>query len=235
MTMSMSGSAMTSRASATTFAWSPTTALARATSRSATVLISMPRPARRRISSWLRRSTLNVPLPTVPMPSRPTWMGFMAMGSSSCRFWRSSARMPLAVVIEKARDAADRIGEVVGVGQEHEAEVVGRGPVEAGALHDQNLLLGEQLVGELLVVGDRVQLRVEPGEHVQRRLRLHDAHARDLREQLVGQVALPAEPSDRRDQVLDALVAAERGLDRELARGVRAQAHRGQHVEALDV
>jgi hypothetical protein len=37
----------------------------------------MPRPARRRISSWLRCSTLKVPLPTVPMPSRPTWMGFI--------------------------------------------------------------------------------------------------------------------------------------------------------------
>ena len=29
-------------------------------------------------------------------------------------------------------------------------------PVEAGALHDQHLLLGQQLVGELLVVVDRV-------------------------------------------------------------------------------
>ena len=53
----------------------------------------------------------------------------------------------------------------------------GVGPVEAGALHDQHLLLGEQLVGELLVVLDRVDLRVEPREHVERRLRL-DARSR---------------------------------------------------------
>jgi hypothetical protein len=45
------------------------------------MVISMPRPARRRISSWLRCSTLKVPLPTVPMPSRPTgWMGFSFQG-----------------------------------------------------------------------------------------------------------------------------------------------------------
>ena len=36
------------------------------------------------------------------------------------------------------------------------------GPVEAGALHDQHLLLGQQFVGELLVVGDRYIFRVEP-------------------------------------------------------------------------
>ncbi len=37
------------------------------------------------------------------------------------------------------------------------------------------------------------------------------------------------------DQIIDALVAAQRGLDRELPRHVGAQAHRGQHVQAFDV
>jgi hypothetical protein len=41
------------------------------------MVISMPRPARRWISSWLRLSTLKVPLPTVPMPKRPTLIGFI--------------------------------------------------------------------------------------------------------------------------------------------------------------
>src|ERR1700758_4950541 len=76
--MSMSGLAMTWRPSDTTLAWSPTMALARSTSRSATIVISMARPARRRISSWLRVRTLYVPEPTVPMPSRPTWIAFMS-------------------------------------------------------------------------------------------------------------------------------------------------------------
>ena len=76
-TTSIEGSAITARASATTCTPSPTTLRARATSRSATMVISIARPARRRISSRLRCSTRKVPLPTVPMPSRPTWMGFM--------------------------------------------------------------------------------------------------------------------------------------------------------------
>jgi hypothetical protein len=66
---------MTARPSATTCTSSPTMLRARSVSRSATMVISMPRPARRRISAWLRASTWKVPLPTVPMPSRPTWMG----------------------------------------------------------------------------------------------------------------------------------------------------------------
>ena len=125
--------------------------------------------------------------------------------------------------------------QVVGIGQEDQPEMVGRGPVEAGALHDQHLLLGQQLVGELLIVDDRVHLRIELREHVQRGLGLDHADARDLRQQLVGQVALAAQPPARGHQVLDALVAAERGLDRQLPRRVGAQAHRGQHVQPLDV
>ena len=62
----------TARASFTTCAAPPTTDCARLVSRSATTVISIPRPARRLISSWLRLSTLKTPLPTVPMPSRPT-------------------------------------------------------------------------------------------------------------------------------------------------------------------
>jgi hypothetical protein len=51
----------------------------------------------------------------------------------------------------------------------------------------------------------------------------------------MGEVALAREPAARCDQVVDALVAAEGGLDRQLARGVRAQSHRGEHAKPLDV
>jgi len=77
-TISISGLASTSRASPTTLTPEPTICCARAVSRSATMVISMPRPARRLISSWLRCSTLKVPLPTVPMPNRPTWIAFIS-------------------------------------------------------------------------------------------------------------------------------------------------------------
>jgi hypothetical protein len=38
-------------------------------------LQGVPRPARRTISSWVRCKTVKTPLPTVPMPSKPTRMG----------------------------------------------------------------------------------------------------------------------------------------------------------------
>src|SRR3954467_11987181 len=143
--MSISGLAMISRASFTTRAALPTTASARAVSRSATMVISMRRPARRWISSWLRRSTLKTPLPTVPMPSRPTWIGFtisfLGCARSSRALGRSrgfSGAVPFAVVVQEARDAADGLAQVVLVRQEHDAEVVRLRPVEAGALHQHH-------------------------------------------------------------------------------------------------
>jgi hypothetical protein len=60
------------------------------------------------------------------------------------------------VAVEEARDPAERVGQVVGVRQEDDAEMVRRDPVEAGALHDQDLFLGQQFIGKLLVVGNRV-------------------------------------------------------------------------------
>src|SRR5688500_19127059 len=52
-------------------------ALAFFVSLSATTEILIARPARRWISSALRLSTSQVPPPTVPMPSRPTLIGFI--------------------------------------------------------------------------------------------------------------------------------------------------------------
>src|ERR1700761_6283480 len=97
--MSMSGLAMTSRPSTTTFTPSPTTPFARSTSRSATIVISMARPARRRISSWLRVRTLYVPEPTVPMPSRPTWIAFIFI----------SPRVAFSIRGDHVRDQAGKL------------------------------------------------------------------------------------------------------------------------------
>src|ERR1035441_3286990 len=225
-TTSISGRAINDRASAVTSAAPPASALARAVSRSAMCEIRISRPARRRISSWLRCRTMKVPVPTTPAPSSATWIGFTTIRSS---------RVPDPIVLEKGRDASDRIGQVVGIRQEDDPKMISPRPVEAGALDDQHLLLCQQLVGELLVVLDRIERRVEPREHVERRLRLHAADARNGGEQLVRQLALPAQAPARRDEIVDALVATQRRLDRELPRRVRAQAHRSQHAEAFDV
>ena len=77
ITMSMSGLATTSLPSATHRACPPVRRCARSRSLSATIAMRISRPARRWISSRLRASTVQVPPPTVPMPSRPTLIGFI--------------------------------------------------------------------------------------------------------------------------------------------------------------
>ena len=75
-TMSMSGRSTMCPAVATISMPSRETARSFFRSRALATVITMSRPARRAISSRLRRSTSMVPLPTVPRPSSPTWMGF---------------------------------------------------------------------------------------------------------------------------------------------------------------
>src|SRR5206468_9356582 len=55
---------------------------ARSSVRVAIHVMRIGRPARRVISSSLRRRTSNTPLPTVPNPIRPTCSGFMAIDVS---------------------------------------------------------------------------------------------------------------------------------------------------------
>src|SRR4051794_30217118 len=79
--MSMPLSRVTAWASLTTFALRFTSACARSTALSATIVMRMARPARRWISSALRWSTSQVPPPTVPMPRSPTLIGFISLQS----------------------------------------------------------------------------------------------------------------------------------------------------------
>ena len=83
ITMSMSLARVTSRASAVTSAFPSTIERARASALSATRVMRIARPARRWISSALRLSTSQVPPPTVPMPSRPTLIGFTRLPATS--------------------------------------------------------------------------------------------------------------------------------------------------------
>src|SRR5262245_3367987 len=80
-TMSMSGALTTSNASAWILAFPPVSFLAFATALSATRAMRIARPARRLISLALRLRTSQVPPPTVPIPSRPTLIGFISFQS----------------------------------------------------------------------------------------------------------------------------------------------------------
>ncbi len=108
-------------------------------------------------------------------------------------------------------------------------------PVEGRSLDHQQLFREQQVEHELLVVEDRAHFRVDSREGVQRAHRFYAADARNCVEQFPGAVALLQQATLGQYQVVDALVATERCLDRVLARHVGTQAHVGQHVDALNV
>ena len=117
--------------------------------------------------------------------------------------------------------------------QVHDPEVVRLAPVEAAAARHEDALLVQQVQGELLVVGDVELLHVDLGEDVERRLGLDRRDAVDGVERLVDVVALLVDAPARLHVALNALVAAERGLHDGLRRHVGAQAHVGEHVDAV--
>ena len=79
--------------------------------------------------------------------------------------WRpiqnTSVAVPLAVAVEEAADPAHGILQVIGVGQEDNAQMVRMGPVEAAALDHQHLFLQQEFEDEVLVVEDRIGLGVD--------------------------------------------------------------------------
>ncbi len=141
----------------------------------------------------------------------------------------------LAIIFKEAGNAADRLAQIILVRQENQAEVIGMRPVEARTLNQQHLLLLQQLGNELLVVLDRIDLRIKPREHVQRRFRLDATDAGDRRNQFMGDIALATQTAAFLDQIVNALITAKCRLDPMLARRIGAQAHRSQHIEAFDV
>ena len=118
--------------------------------------------------------------------------------------------------------------------QVHDTEVVGLSPVEAAAARDQDLLLVQQVKGELLVIGNVELLHIHLGEDVERRARLNHRDAVNLVECLIHKVALLVDTTARADIVVNRLMAAERRLDDRLSRHVGAQTHVGEHVDAHD-
>src|SRR5690606_10540397 len=159
MTTSMSGSETISAASAQTRAWSPTISRARSTSRSATRVIAMLRPARRVISSRLRASTSKVPRPIVPIPNRPTrtgpnfskilsrWPAPQARAGSSERSGRP--RPDEAVAAEGLANAPQGLPDPLLVLDQREAHMGVAVVAEADAGRNGDLGLVQQLLREL--------------------------------------------------------------------------------------
>ena len=106
-----------------------------------------------------------------------------------------SGAVAFSPALEKLGHAVDGLAQIVLVRQEHDAEVLVVRVVEPGALHQHHARFLQQLQEHLLVVLDRVHLRVELREHVQCRLRLDTANPRYRRNQVVGDIALATQPA----------------------------------------
>ncbi|SKU24411.1 Uncharacterised protein [Mycobacteroides abscessus subsp. abscessus] len=75
--------------------------------------------------------------------------------------------------------------------------MVGLGPIEAGALRQQDLLVEQQIQDELVVVVDVVYLGVQAWERVERTLGLDAGDAGDLVELCPGDIALLQQATTR--------------------------------------
>ena len=93
----------------------------------------------------------------------------------------------------------------------------------------------QQVKRELLIISDVELLHVELGEDVERGLRLDRGDAGNRVQRVVDVFALLVQTTAGHDVVVDALVAAESGLHDRLGGHIRADAHVGEHVDALDI
>ena len=143
--------------------------------------------------------------------------------------------MLLLVVSHEVTQALQGAGEGLRIGQEHQAEVIRVLPVERAAVAEENLLALEQIQGELFIVGNVEALNINLREQIERTVRAGAADAVNLIEHLVRQGALLVQAAAGNNQLVNGLVAAERGLDGVLCRNVGAQAHGGEQVNAFQV
>ena len=119
----------------------------------------------------------------------------------------------LMIRLEELADARAGAGERLLVGQEHYAEVVGRGQVEARALRDEYLLFVEQVERELHIVLYAELFYVQLGEDVEGGVWLFDGNAGDVAQHLIDEVSLLINPSAGQEEVVAGLRSAQRGLN----------------------
>ena len=110
-------------------------------------------------------------------------------------------------MIEEVGEIFEGLFEHFHARQVHDTEVVGLSPVKAAAARDQDLLLVQQVKGELLVIGNVELLHIDLREDVERRTRLNHRDAVNLVERLIHKVALLVDTAAGADVVVDGLMA----------------------------
>ena len=118
--------------------------------------------------------------------------------------------------------------------QKHHAEVIGLGPVKARTLHENDVGSFQKFLEELTVVFNGIHLGIQSREHVKGGCGTHDGDAGNCREHFVGDVTLATQPPAFAHQIVDGLIAAQRGLNCPLTGNVRAKLHVGEHIEPFD-
>ena len=106
--------------------------------------------------------------------------------------------------------------------------------VEGRALNQKYFLLEQQIQNQLLVIHHREVLGIEPREQVKRPFGLDAADAGNVVEHAPGGLTLLVQTTSRCHQIVDGLIAAQRGLDCQLGRHIGAQAHVRKHVDPFD-
>lgn len=94
-------------------------------------------------------------------------------------------------------------------------------PIKASALHHQYCTT--KIVRTNAVILNRVNGRIQTWNGYMAAFRLDATHAQDRGDHVVGQIALTAQAPTLGDQIVDALIAAQRGLNLMLTRGIGAR------------
>ena len=130
-------------------------------------------------------------------------------------------------------DAHEHLAQHARLRQQGHAETVAVGHVEAGARHDEHVLVLQHLQRERMVVEAARGIAHHAGETVQRACRRHQrevfAGLAALHQRATGFVQPPAGRAQRGNGV----GAVQRLFDRELSRHVRAQAQRAEQVHGV--
>ena len=87
--------------------------------------------------------------------------------------------MSFSIVLEKSCNARKSKFQVAFPRKENHSEVIRVEPVETSTLDDQDSFLLQEIAGELLIVSDRVNVRIESRKHIERGLGFHNTHAGD--------------------------------------------------------
>ena len=72
------------------------------------------------------------------------------------------------IAIKEMGNTTNGCRQIVCVRQKDHAEVIRGWTVEAGTLHDQYALFGQQVISKLLIVFDRIHFWIKTGKHIQR-------------------------------------------------------------------